>query len=175
MLIVHRALTDAAADAVLEGLAGALAKEYAITDVELLLVDYRLAALLPLPGGPPVTSAGHPAWHSFDHQSEVTVGPVSYLPVTVRGERLGVLRYGPAPDDAEAGGELAEIATMLAHEVQAAGAGTDRYTIAARTRRQMLTSVLERMPAGSRAALIRGLADFATAADQGQAEAARTA
>jgi serine phosphatase RsbU (regulator of sigma subunit) len=152
VITVRRALIDAPADAVLECLADALAKEYAITDVELLLVDYRLAALLPLPGGPPVTSPGDPAWHSFDHQSEVTAGPVTYLPVTVRGERLGVLRYGPAPDDAEARGELAEIATMLAHEIQAAGAGTDRYTIAARTRRLTVAAEMqwELLPGRSR-------------------------
>jgi serine phosphatase RsbU (regulator of sigma subunit) len=139
---VRRALIDAPADAVLECLADELAKEYAITDVDLLLVDYRLAALLPMPAGPPVTSPGDPAWHCFDHQSEVTADRV-HLPVTSRGERLGVLRYGPARDDLEARGELAEIATLLAHELQSAGAGTDRYAVAARTRRLTVAAEMQ--------------------------------
>jgi serine phosphatase RsbU (regulator of sigma subunit) len=140
---VRRVLIDAPADAVLESLAGALAKEYAITDVELLLVDYRLAALLPMPAGPPVTSPGDPAWHCFDHQSEVPAGRVVHLPVTSRGERLGVLRYGSAPDDMDARGELAEIATLLAHELQSAGAGTDRYSVAARTQRLTVAAEMQ--------------------------------
>jgi DNA-binding MarR family transcriptional regulator len=49
-----------------------------------------------------------------------------------------------------------------------------------RTRRQMLTAVLEKMSAGGRAALIRGLTEFAAAAEQSdtgsaQTESARTA
>jgi DNA-binding MarR family transcriptional regulator len=45
-----------------------------------------------------------------------------------------------------------------------------------RTRRQMLATVLERMSPGGRAALIRGLGEFAaTANDDAEAESARTA
>jgi DNA-binding MarR family transcriptional regulator len=44
------------------------------------------------------------------------------------------------------------------------------------TRRQMLTAVLEKMSPGGRAALIRGLAEFASAANEdAEAESARTA
>jgi serine phosphatase RsbU (regulator of sigma subunit) len=157
---VRRTLTDAAADAVVEGLADALAKEYGIADVELLLVDYRLATLLPLLGGPPVTRPGDPAWRCFDHQSEVHADRAVYLPVTTRGERLGVLRYSPAGTDPTARGELAEVATLLAHELQSAGAGTDRYTIAARTRRLTLAAELqwELLPGRSRIRPSFGLA-----------------
>jgi serine phosphatase RsbU (regulator of sigma subunit) len=148
----QREMADAPADAVVECLAEALAKEYAVAQVELFLVDYRLAALMPLVGGTPVTRPGDPAWRSFDHQSEVTAGRSAYLPVTVRGERLGVLRYAPAPDDADSRAELAEIATLLAHELQSAGTGTDRYTVAARTRRLTLAAEMqwELLPGRSR-------------------------
>jgi serine phosphatase RsbU (regulator of sigma subunit) len=148
----RRALIDAPADSVLECVADALAKEYAVSDVELLLVDYRLSALLPLLGGPPVTRPGDPAWRSFDHQSEVTDGHVTYLPVTGRGERLGVLRYAPAPEDPGTRAELAEVATLIAHELQSAALGTDRYTIAARTRRLTLAAEMqwELLPGRSR-------------------------
>jgi serine phosphatase RsbU (regulator of sigma subunit) len=151
-IAVRRAMTGAPADAVLECLADVLAKEYAITEVELYLVDYRLAALMPLVGGAPVTRPGDPAWRSFDHQSEITDGTTAYVPVTTRGERLGVLRYSPAPEDPDARGELAEAATLLAHELQSAGAGTDRYTMAARTRRLTLAAEMqwELLPGRSR-------------------------
>jgi hypothetical protein len=136
----RRALAEAPADEIVERLADALGKEYGITDVELLLVDYQLSALVPLFGGPPVTRPGDPAWRSFDHQAEVGAGRALYLPVTARGERMGVLRITPAPTDTA---EPAEIATLLAHELQSAGQGTDRYTMAARTRRLTLAAELQ--------------------------------
>jgi hypothetical protein len=152
LLAVRRILTGSAADALPEQLAEALGKEYALTGSELLLVDYRLAALLPVTGGEPVTRAGESPWHCFDHQAEVIDGTDLYLPVTARGERLGVLRCSPVPDDMDMRGELAEVATLLAHELQAAAAGTDRYRIAARTRRLTLAAEMqwELLPGRSR-------------------------
>ncbi len=149
---VARALTGAPADAVLESLTVALAKTHDIDDVELFLVDYRLAALLPLSGGPAVTRPGDPVWQSFDHQGEVADGRASHLPVTARGERIGVLRCSPVSADPERRAELAEIATLLAHELQSAAAGTDRYMIATRTRRLTLAAEMqwELLPGRSR-------------------------
>ena len=48
LITVQRALIDAPAEAVVERLGEALGKEYGLDDTDLLLVDYRLAALLPL-------------------------------------------------------------------------------------------------------------------------------
>lgn len=143
LVAVQRLLIAAAADAVPEALAEGLAKEYGVADVELYLVDYRLAALLPLLTGPAATRPGDPAWRCFDHQSEVTAGQAVFLPVSTRGERVGVLRCAPAPDDPDLRGELAQIATMTAHELQAAATGTDRYTMAARARRLTLAAEMQ--------------------------------
>jgi len=145
----RRALSEAPADQIVERLAEAVAQEYGITELELFLVDYRLAALVPLLAGSPVTRPGDPAWRSFDHQSEVSAGRAGYLPVTARGERIGVLRVSPAPEDTA---ELAEIATLLAHELQSAAVGTDRYTIAVRTQRLTLAAEMqwELLPGRSR-------------------------
>ena len=150
LVAVRRALTQAGAEAVPECLAEALATEFTAADVELYLVDYRLAALLPLSGGPAVTRPGDPAWRCFDHQSEVNHGKAVYLPVTARGERIGVLRCTPGEPGTL--GELAEIATLLGHELQAADAGTDRYRTAARTRRLTLAAEMqwELLPGRSR-------------------------
>jgi serine phosphatase RsbU (regulator of sigma subunit) len=152
LLTVRRTMTGSPADALPDRVAEVLAKEYALTGTELLLVDYRLAALLPTSGGEPHTGAGEPPWHCFDHQSEVIDGTDLYLPVTARGERIGVLRCSPAPEDVDVRGELAEVATLLAHELQAAAAGTDRYRIAARTRRLTLAAEMqwELLPGRSR-------------------------
>jgi serine phosphatase RsbU (regulator of sigma subunit) len=149
---VRRALVEAPADALVERLAAVLAEQYDVTDVDLLLVDYRLAALIPLLAGPPVTHPGDPAWRCFDHQCEVSAGTAAYLPVTARGERIGVLRVAPVPQVAQARAEFAEIATLLSHELQAAGTGTDRYTTAARTRRLTLAAEMqwELLPGRSR-------------------------
>jgi serine phosphatase RsbU (regulator of sigma subunit) len=118
VVTVLRAITDAPAASVVESLADALAKEYGIGEIELFLVDYRLVALMPVLASAPITRPGDPAWRCFDHQSEVAAGRALYLPVTTRGERQGVLRCSPAPSDAGARAELAEIADLLAHELQ---------------------------------------------------------
>jgi serine phosphatase RsbU (regulator of sigma subunit) len=144
------ALAQAPAEGLVESLTEELGKAYSITDVDLLLVDYRLAALLPLRGGPAVTSPGHPAWRSFDHQSEVVDEPDTYLPITMRGDRLGVLRLAPA--DQEQRAELAEVARLLAHELAAVRMTTDRYLVAARARRLTLAAEMqwELLPGRSR-------------------------
>jgi serine phosphatase RsbU (regulator of sigma subunit) len=149
---IRRALAEAPADAVVEHLAESLGEQYGVTDVDLLLVDYRLATLLPLLRGPAATRPGDPAWRCFDHQCEVPAGTTTYLPVTARGERMGVLRLSPTPERAQLRTELAEVATLLGHELQAAGAGTDRYTVATRTRRLTLAAEMqwELLPGRSR-------------------------
>ena len=149
---VHRAMMAAPADGILESLAECLTRLYPITEVQVLLVDYRLAMLLPLGDGVPATKPGDPAWRCFDHQAATPDGPAVHLPVTTRGERVGVMRVSPEPEDAGDLAELAEIATMLAHEMQAARASTDRYTVAARSRRLTLAAEMqwELLPGRSR-------------------------
>jgi hypothetical protein len=149
---VRRALIEAPADGLVECLAEEMAKAYGVTAVELLQVDYRLAELIPLGGGPPINTPGSPAWRCFDHQAEVVDDGTCYVPVTVRGERAGVLRLGPVPADSERRAELQEAATLLAHELAAVRPGTDRYAVAARTRRLTLAAEMqwELLPGRSR-------------------------
>jgi serine phosphatase RsbU (regulator of sigma subunit) len=139
----RRVMTDAPAYLVFERLAELLAKEYGLQTADLYLVDYRLSALLPLRSGEPDTRAGSPLWRSFDHQAEVVDGDDMVLPVSTRGDRLGVLRIGPTPQDARARAELAELATALAHELSTAWPKTDRYVTAARTRRLTLAAEMQ--------------------------------
>ncbi|MEV0395975.1 PP2C family protein-serine/threonine phosphatase [Polymorphospora rubra] len=152
LIAVRRSLTEAPADEIVERLGEALTKAYGITGTDLLQVDYRIAALLPLSGDDAVTTPGDPGWRSFDHQAEVLHDGVLHLPVTMRGDRIGVLRLQPVPDDPQLRGELAEIATLLGHELAAVRASTDRYTVAARTRRLTLAAEMqwELLPGRSR-------------------------
>ncbi len=153
------ALIGAPADLLVRRIAGLLAREYGITDTELLQVDYRLAALLPLTDGEEVTAPGHPAWRCFDHQTPTYADGTGYLPVSMRGERRGVLRVAPVAD-AELLAKLAEIATALAHELTAVDPGTDVYRTARRSRRLTLAAEVqwELLPGRSRTRPSFGLA-----------------
>ncbi|MFG1890249.1 PP2C family protein-serine/threonine phosphatase [Micromonospora sp. NPDC049051] len=149
---VRRVLNEAPADLLLDRIADVLAAGYGTTRVELLLVDYRLAALLPLVGEEPVTGPGHPAWRCFDHQTPIVAAGTGYLPVSMRGDRRGVLVVEPAPTGQAALDELTQIATALAHEIAAVTGGTDVYRCAHRSRRLTLAAEMqwEMLPGRSR-------------------------
>ncbi|MGC5030411.1 PP2C family protein-serine/threonine phosphatase [Micromonospora sp. DT229] len=144
-------LTAAPADLLLSRIRGLLDQRYGMAEVDLLQVDYRLAALLPLTAGEAVTEPGHPAWRCFDHQNPMYADGTAYLPVSMRGERRGVLRVRPVADESLLP-ELAEIGTALAHELTAVDPGTDVYRIARRTRRLTLAAEMqwELLPGRSR-------------------------
>ncbi|HWG98362.1 MAG TPA: PP2C family protein-serine/threonine phosphatase [Pilimelia sp.] len=140
---LRHALVEAPAAGVAERFTEFVTRRYALADAELFLVDYRLAALVPLRGGAPHTHPGTPTWRCFDHQEVVTDGQSTLLPVTVRGERLGVVRLTGLGDDRERHAELAQAVLALAHELAAAWSRTDRYVAAARTRRLTLAAEMQ--------------------------------
>ncbi|MEH1167536.1 PP2C family protein-serine/threonine phosphatase [Micromonospora sp. CPCC 205539] len=139
----RRALNETPADLLVNGVNDVLDEAYQITDAELFQVDYRLSELLPLTQGEAITGPGHPAWRSFDHQSPILADGVGWFPVSMRGERRGVLRLAPVPDDPALLGDLAEIATALAHELNAVAAGTDVYRTAGRSQRLTLAAEMQ--------------------------------
>ncbi|WP_107487864.1 PP2C family protein-serine/threonine phosphatase [Streptomyces sp. M1013] len=132
-----------------------LAERVGALDVTLLLADYALTVLQPvthLPHtGDPVSAQEGPAGSAFTHQSpvvEVTGDPATHLvhlPVTVRGDRLGVLSVRLPARAADVAGvlRLAEFATALGHEVDTAGRDTDLYLRARRTRRLTLAAEMQ--------------------------------
>jgi serine phosphatase RsbU (regulator of sigma subunit) len=123
-----------------------LRRHFAATRVEVLLGDLTLRGLWPVldPDGP----AGGPlAQRSFGSQQPVAEnGPAGavrlYLPISVWGERLGVLlvetTLGP---DGELMDQLAAVADELAIALRAADRDTDRYRQV--TRRARLTMAAE--------------------------------
>ncbi|MFJ7073726.1 PP2C family protein-serine/threonine phosphatase [Streptomyces sp. NPDC098781] len=150
----ERALRAAAPHRLVDAVREVLRDEYGATSVQLFLADYGLATLQPvLPAqGPPESVPTHvgPAGRAFGSQEpfveKLTDGEVClHLPVTVRGDRLGVLAVTmPSADRAEEGlEELADVAQVLGHEVIVADRDTDLYVRARRTDRLTLAAEMQ--------------------------------
>jgi serine phosphatase RsbU (regulator of sigma subunit) len=132
-----------------------LAEQVGALETTLLLADYGLRVLQPvthLPHtGDPVPAHDGPAGSAFINQSpvvEVLRDPAMHavhLPITVRGDRLGVLsvRLPAQAADPVTVLRLADFATALGHEVATAGRDTDLYLLARRTRRLTLAAEMQ--------------------------------
>ncbi|MFF4031088.1 PP2C family protein-serine/threonine phosphatase [Streptomyces sviceus] len=132
-----------------------LAERVNAQDVTLLLADYGLDVLQPvthLPHtGPPVSAQEGPAGSAFLTQKPVLevlhdpVGNLAHLPITVRGDRLGVLtvQLPAGAVDPHTVLQLGDFATALGHEVTTAGRDTDLYLQARRTRRLTLAAEMQ--------------------------------
>ncbi|MFI6659994.1 PP2C family protein-serine/threonine phosphatase [Streptomyces sp. NPDC050523] len=132
-----------------------LAERFGAADATLLLADYGLSVLQPvkhLPDtGDPVSAHDGPAGTAFTTQKpvlEVTADPATelvHLPITVRGDRLGVLSVH-VPDTAADPAtvlRLGDFATALGHELATASRDTDLYLQARRTRRLTLAAEMQ--------------------------------
>ena len=150
----ERALRTAAPHRLVEALRPALTTWYAAESVDLLLVDYGLTALQavdgePWPaGGVPLhnTAAGRAFGAQEPFAEDARAGQVRlHLPVTARGDRLGVLSL-TVPDrvcDAPAIAELADLAEVLGREVVIAERDTDLYLRARRRTRLTLSAEMQ--------------------------------
>ncbi|WP_251096280.1 PP2C family protein-serine/threonine phosphatase [Streptomyces sp. Caat 7-52] len=150
----ERALRTAAPHELLDAVRRVLAEQYAARAAELLMADYGLTvlqAVSPLPHSPePLPVHGSTPGRAFGAQ-EPLVEPDRdglvrvHLPVTVRGDRLGVLSV-TLPDDelAQSGlAELSEIAEVLGHEIVVAERDTDLYLQARRKDRLTLAAEMQ--------------------------------
>ncbi|MFF7793851.1 SpoIIE family protein phosphatase [Streptomyces sp. NPDC007991] len=158
----ERALRTAAPHQLLDAVRRVLTDQYAADSVELYLADYGLTVLQPVSEPPhtlrPVSVANSPAGRAFGAQepyAETLSGDLVrvHLPVTVRGDRLGVLtvtlpggehadgRFGGHTDGRL--GELAEIAEVLGHEIVVAERDTDLYLQARRRDRLTLAAEMQ--------------------------------
>ncbi|MFI8231154.1 PP2C family protein-serine/threonine phosphatase [Streptomyces sp. NPDC085900] len=132
-----------------------LAERVGAQEVTLLLADYGLTVLQPVTHLPhtdaPVPTDEGPAGSAFVTQKPVvevlheSSGHLVHLPITVRGDRLGVLSVRlpaqtVAPDTVL---QLGDFATALGHEVATAGRDTDLYLQARRTRRLTLAAEMQ--------------------------------
>ncbi|CAM5263360.1 Serine/threonine-protein phosphatase OS=Streptomyces tendae OX=1932 GN=F3L20_15680 PE=4 SV=1 [Streptomyces tendae] len=149
----ERALRTAAPHELLDAIRAVLADQYGVEDVELFMADYGLTVLQPVSVLPhtmePVSVHNSPAGRAFGSQEpyceDARDGRARlHLPVSVRGDRLGVLSVTlPEADARERESELAEIASVLGHEVMVAERDTDLYLQARRRDRLTLAAEMQ--------------------------------
>ncbi|WP_395570351.1 PP2C family protein-serine/threonine phosphatase [Streptomyces sp. BK79] len=132
-----------------------LAEGAGARETTVLLADYGLTVLQPvshLPHtGPAVSAHDGPAGRAFTDQSPVVEvlresdDHLVHLPITVRGDRVGVLsvRLPARAADPETVLRLADFAAALGHEISTADRDTDLYLQARRTRRLTLAAEMQ--------------------------------
>lgn len=130
-------------------------KQYAATTVDLLMADYAMTILQPVAALPytaePVSVHNSAPGRAFGAQepyvrtSDCPPSVSAHLPVTVRGDRLGVLSVTLPADQGtpEALRELGDIAEVLGHEIMVAERDTDLYVQARRAERLTLAAEMQ--------------------------------
>ncbi|MGW0841655.1 PP2C family protein-serine/threonine phosphatase [Streptomyces sp. NPDC002787] len=150
----ERALRSAAPHHLVDAIRDVLSDDWSARDVQLYLADYSLTTLRPVSTRPdppePLPMHDGPTGRAFGAQEpyveKLGDGRVrAHLPVTVRGDRLGVLCLA-LPSAAYADkclAELAELAGVLGHELVVAERDTDLYVRARRAGRLTLAAEMQ--------------------------------
>ncbi|MFD6491813.1 PP2C family protein-serine/threonine phosphatase [Streptomyces sp. NPDC060188] len=150
----ERALRTAAPHQLLDAVRHVLVEEYEADSVELFMADYGTTVLQPVSELPhtlkPVSVHNSPAGRAFGAQEPFIEGMSDglvciHLPVTVRGDRLGILSVVLPGGDHARGclKELTELADVLGHEVVVAERDTDLYLQARRKDRLTLAAEMQ--------------------------------
>lgn len=149
-LAVLHDLDGARPDQLVTVLRQLLAQHLRASQVRLMLANYELTALRPIqdPDDRAVLR-GTPAGDAFVTQlpvvrSDDQLGTEISLPVSIRGDRLGVLQLtlagAPPTDDLDS---LGRLATVVGYALQAAGRQSDTVQRAARSQRLTLAAELQ--------------------------------
>lgn len=147
---LDRALRAAPAHELPETLLELLGEHFGVAGLEIYLADLRLAVLEPViePEGPGIplvaTLEGRVFCDQVCIQQPLDHEVALVLPMTVRGDRSGVLwlRLPEAPDE-EVREELAVAAELVAHAIVLAEVATDRYQRARRPQRLTLAAEMQ--------------------------------
>ncbi|MGW0362918.1 PP2C family protein-serine/threonine phosphatase [Streptomyces sp. NPDC002990] len=154
-LAVERALRTAAPHDLLQTVRSALIAHYDALAVDLLMADYSLSVLQQVTALPhtaePLPVQATPEGRAFGSQEPYGQYSVQgnaldlHLPVTVRGDRLGILtvRMPEHMCTAETVGELTDVAELLGHEIIVAERDTDLYLQARRASRLTLAAEMQ--------------------------------
>jgi hypothetical protein len=113
---------------------------------EVLLIDYHQSHLVPFAGGAggravPVDS--HPAGRAYASCRTVRAEDRLYLPLSVHGERIGVLAVRLPPDAEVSSEELASVAGTLARAIVVANTATDIYREVRRRKRLTVAAEMQ--------------------------------
>ncbi|MFE3329416.1 PP2C family protein-serine/threonine phosphatase [Streptomyces sp. NPDC059176] len=152
---VERALRSAAPDDLLGVVTHVLMQRYGAERVELRLVDYGMRSLQAVENVPfttrPVSVHGSPQGRAFGAQEpyverDADTGTATvHLPVTVRGDRTGVLSVG-LPEERYSPHLLPgmeHLCEALGHEILVAERDTDLYVLARRAARLTLAAEMQ--------------------------------
>ncbi|MFI5828518.1 PP2C family protein-serine/threonine phosphatase [Streptomyces sp. NPDC051578] len=154
-LAVERALRTAAPHDLLHAVRSALIEHYAAIEVDLLMADYSLSVLQQVTALPhtaePLPVQSTPEGRAFGSQQPFGQYAAEdnamdlHLPVTVRGDRLGILtvRMPEQLCTEETIGELRDLAELLGHEIIVAERDTDLYLQARRATRLTLAAEMQ--------------------------------
>ncbi|MFF7069627.1 PP2C family protein-serine/threonine phosphatase [Streptomyces pseudovenezuelae] len=153
-LAAERALRTAAPHELLDAVRAVLIDQYSAEDVELFMADYSLTVLQPVSVLPhtlePVSVHSSPAGRAFGSQKPYREeGPDGrtrlHLPVSVRGDRLGVLSVTLSDSETTRRweSELTDVAGVLGHELVVAERDTDLYLQARRKDRLTLAAEMQ--------------------------------
>ncbi|OKK03838.1 phosphatase [Streptomyces sp. CB03234] len=152
---VERALRGAPPHALFEAVRDALTTHYTAASVDLLMADYAMTILQPVNALPytaePVPVHASAPGRAFGSQHPHVERParatevIAHFPVSVRGDRIGVLtvclpedHYTPQTER-----ELQNIAEILGHEIVVAERDTDLYLQARRASRLTLAAEMQ--------------------------------
>ncbi|MFE9864261.1 PP2C family protein-serine/threonine phosphatase [Streptomyces sp. NPDC005506] len=152
---IERAVRAAPPYALVETVREALRREYGALRVQLLLADYAMTVLKPVQPadglGDPLSMHNSPEGRAFGSQ-EPREQPLRHddaldhhIPVTVRGERLGILTVRLPAESSTPGtvNELTLVADLLGHEILVAERDTDLYQRARRVSRLTLAAEMQ--------------------------------
>ncbi|MER0449988.1 PP2C family protein-serine/threonine phosphatase [Streptomyces sp. Edi4] len=151
----ERALRQAAPHALLQAVQDALATHYGAVSVDLLMADYAMTILQPVSELPytaePIPVHTSSPGRAFGAQQPYVVTDeragllTVHLPVSVRGDRIGVLAVVLPRDSYEgpAEQELSDIAEVLGHEIVVGERDTDVYLQARRANRLTLAAEMQ--------------------------------
>ncbi|MGW7460654.1 PP2C family protein-serine/threonine phosphatase [Streptomyces sp. NPDC054797] len=151
---VERALRTAAPHDLLHTVRRGLIEHYGACEVELLMADYSLSVLQQVTALPhtaePLPVQATPEGRAFGSQEpygQSAQGDAMdlHLPVTVRGDRLGILtvRMPEQLCTTEIVAELTDVAELLGHEIIVAERDTDLYLQARRASRLTLAAEMQ--------------------------------
>ncbi|MEV8411896.1 phosphatase, partial [Streptomyces niveus] len=153
--VLGRSVRAAAPYALVDRIRDGLAASHGATRVQLLLADYGATVLTPYDPPPgqeqPLSLYNSPEGRAFGSQEpreqQVRHGDAvdHHLPVTVRGERTGILSVRLPGDRStrEAVDELTHVADLLGHEILVAERDTDAYQRARRIARLTLAAEMQ--------------------------------
>ena len=151
-LAVERRLRDVPPHDLPAALRSALAEHFGAVAVELLMADYALTELCQVSTLPytndPIPVDGTTPGDAFVAQAATFVHEgarvTGYLPVSVRGDRLGILAVTlPEEPEPPVWAELERFAEALAHELFVADRDTDLYIQARRSSRLTLAAEMQ--------------------------------